>query len=71
MITGGENMEMIKAENLSYEYIKVTETEKGTKQEKILALNHVNLTIQKGSFVAVLGHNGSGKSTFASSALTG
>ncbi len=41
------------------------ETEKGTKQEKILALNHVNLTIQKGSFVAVLGHNGSGKSTFA------
>ena len=58
-------MEMIKAENLSYEYIKVIETEKGTKQEKILALNHVNLTIQKGSFVAVLGHNGSGKSTFA------
>ncbi len=58
-------MEMIKAENLSYEYIKVIETEKGTKQEKILALNHVNLTIEKGSFVAVLGHNGSGKSTFA------
>ncbi len=56
---------MIKAENLSYEYIKVIETEKGTKQEKILALNHVNLTIEKGSFVAVLGHNGSGKSTFA------
>lgn len=65
MITGGENMEMIKAENLSYEYIKVTETEKGTKQEKILALNHVNLSIEQGSFVAVLGHNGSGKSTFA------
>ena len=65
MITGGENMEMIKAENLSYEYIKVTETEKGTKQEKILAMNHVNLSIEQGSFVAVLGHNGSGKSTFA------
>lgn len=58
-------MEMIKAENLSYEYIKVTETEKGTKEEKILALNNVNLSIEKGSFVAVLGHNGSGKSTFA------
>ena len=56
---------MIKAENLSYEYIKVTETEKGTKEEKILALNHVNLSIEQGSFVAVLGHNGSGKSTFA------
>lgn len=58
-------MGMIKAENLSYEYIKVTETEKGTKEEKILALNHVNLSIEQGSFVAVLGHNGSGKSTFA------
>lgn len=58
-------MEMIKAENLYYEYIKVTETEKGTKEEKILALNNVNLSIEKGSFVAVLGHNGSGKSTFA------
>ncbi len=58
-------MEMIKAENLSYEYIKVMETEKGTKEEKILALNNVNLSIEKGSFVAVLGHNGSGKSTFA------
>lgn len=58
-------MEMIKAQNLSYEYIKVTETDKGTKEEKILALNNVNLSIEKGSFVAVLGHNGSGKSTFA------
>ena len=58
-------MEMIKADNLSYEYIKITETENGTKQENILALNHVNLSIEQGSFVAVLGHNGSGKSTFA------
>lgn len=58
-------MEMIKADNLSYEYIKITETEKGIKQENILALNHVNLSIEQGSFVAVLGHNGSGKSTFA------
>ncbi|HIT87742.1 MAG TPA: energy-coupling factor transporter ATPase [Candidatus Coprocola pullicola] len=58
-------MEMIKAQDLSYEYIRVTELEQGTKEEKILALNHVNLEIEKGSFVAVLGHNGSGKSTFA------
>ncbi len=29
------------------------------------ALHNVNLTIQKGEFVAVLGHNGSGKSTMA------
>ena len=30
-------------------------------------LSHLNLQIEKGSFVAVLGHNGSGKSTFAKS----
>ena len=28
-------------------------------------LNHLNLQIEKGAFVAVLGHNGSGKSTLA------
>ena len=29
------------------------------------AVDHVSLKIEKGSFVAVLGHNGSGKSTLA------
>ena len=29
------------------------------------AVDHVNMDIEKGSFVAILGRNGSGKSTFA------
>ena len=34
----------------------------GTPFEKV-ALNNINLTIDKGDFVAVIGHTGSGKST--------
>lgn len=58
-------MKMIKAEALTYEYVKTIETDHGTVEEKILALNDINMEIEKGSFIAVLGHNGSGKSTFA------
>lgn len=47
---------MIDVENLFFSYDE--ETEK-------YAINGLNLHIEKGSFVAVLGHNGSGKSTLA------
>lgn len=60
-----EAMKMVKAKDLTYEYIRVLETDHGTEEEKVAALKKVNIEINKGDFVAVLGHNGSGKSTFA------
>ena len=57
--------DMVKTENLTYEY-KVTYERNGKNvTKKVLALNNINLNIEEGSFVAVLGHHGSGKSTFA------
>ena len=60
-----EAMKMVKVKDLTYEYVRVLETDHGTKEEKVAALKNVNIEINKGDFVAVLGHNGSGKSTFA------
>lgn len=60
-----EAMKMVKAKDLTYEYVWVLETDHGTVEEKVAALKNVNIEINKGDFVAVLGHNGSGKSTFA------
>ena len=60
-----EAMKMVKAKDLTYEYVRVLETDHGTVEEKVAALKNVNIEINKGDFVAVLGHNGSGKSTFA------
>lgn len=48
---------MIKIENLSYAYPSNDDS------EGHFALKGLNLEINKGDFVAVLGHNGSGKST--------
>lgn len=58
-------MDMVKAKGLTYEYKRMIDTEEGTKEESFLALKNIDISIKKGEFVAVLGHNGSGKSTFA------
>lgn len=50
---------MIKSENLTYKYFHEDENE-----EKF-AVNGVNLDVDRGEFLVILGHNGSGKSTMA------
>ncbi len=56
-------MKIIDVRNLSYDYVRRDENDKVV--EKSRALSDLNLTIEEGSFVCILGHNGSGKSTFA------
>jgi len=56
-------MDFIKSENLVYEYTVYNEAE--AKNEKLRALDKVSISVPEGQFLAVLGHNGSGKSTFA------
>ena len=54
---------MIKADDITFEYIRRDENDNVV--EIKTALDHVSLHVKKGDFVAILGHNGSGKSTFA------
>lgn len=56
-------MNIIKAIKVCYDYISRDEN------DQIISVTHAlgdfDLSIEKGSFVCILGHNGSGKSTFA------
>lgn len=56
-------MSIIKTEKLVYEYIR--RDEEGNVEGIVRAVDEVDMTVRQGDFVAILGHNGSGKSTFA------
>lgn len=50
-------MEILRVENLSYMY--------GDESNDVYALDHINLSLEFGKYYSIIGHNGSGKSTFA------
>ena len=56
-------MGIVKAKNLTFEYIR--RDEDGNVEGITKAVDNVSIDIKQCDFVAVLGHNGSGKSTFA------
>jgi energy-coupling factor transporter ATPase len=56
-------MGIIEAKDLVHEYYR--RDEEGNVESIETAVNHVNLTVEPGQFISILGHNGSGKSTLA------
>lgn len=56
-------MSIIQANDVLFEYVQ--HAEDGSVAAKKAAVDHVSLCVEPGQFIAILGHNGSGKSTFA------
>ena len=58
---------IISAKDLMFYYSDMSEgeSENGQEGNRILVFEDLNLSIEKGSFTVILGHNGCGKSTFA------
>lgn len=54
---------IVEAEKITFRY--PTDEENPNAKQNIPVFENLTLTIEKGSFIAILGHNGSGKSTFA------
>ena len=56
-------MDMVQTEKLVFEYEK--RDEEGNVIGSSRAIDQVDIDVKEGRFIAILGHNGSGKSTFA------
>jgi len=56
-------MAIVKAEDLQHVYAEVDEDGKVT--AAVTALSNIDLEVEPGQFIGILGHNGSGKSTLA------
>jgi energy-coupling factor transporter ATPase len=56
-------MSILKIENLIHKYITYGETEDD--KEEVTAIDDIDVSVEQGEFVAILGKNGSGKSSLA------
>ena len=58
-------MDIIKTEDLTFWYSDPADDGEQGKNDKTTVFEHLDISIEKGSFTVVLGHNGCGKSTLA------
>ena len=60
-------MKFIECENVSFSYSnnKTSDKKNAESERNVLAVDRIDFDAIEGEFIAVLGHNGSGKSTFA------
>ena len=56
-------MQIIRARKLGFDYIRINDSEET--EERVSAIRQIDLDVERGDFIAILGHNGSGKSTLA------